>query len=182
MDLLQNDHRSLGKRVYPFTVVVLVLCCCFFHDCKKGEYFNFCSVWCPAVLENVFGIAEAKTLPCRVDIPREQGWRAVETWVNLEVASSLCWTSHWAVRHRSDLCGPLRPPYVGCAALNEACVAVPRHAAWLGSFCTVSCIWCCRLILSLVWFVLLLLLLLYPWGKECNEMFSLSRRWNPLCA
>lgn len=38
---------------------------------KGNKYFNLCSVWLPAVLENIFCIAKAKTLACLVDIPRE---------------------------------------------------------------------------------------------------------------
>ena len=158
--------------MYLFTVGLF-----FFHDCRKRKYFNLCSVWCPAVLENIFCFARAKTLACLIGVPREQGWHAVETWVSLEVASSLCQTTDRAVAQHSDLCGPLHPSQVGFAAVAQFCAALPRHAAWPWSLCHL-----CELILSLFRFVLLLLLLL-GW-KEHYEMVSLrvSGSWNPFCA
>lgn len=145
--------------------IFLLLCLLFSHDCRKRKNFNLWSVWYPAVLENIFCMAKAVSLACHLDIPREQGWRAVETWDSLEAA---CWTGHWAVTEHNDLFGSLHPPLVGFAALAHISAAFPRHAAaWPWSLRH-----CCELVLSLFWFVLLLLLLSNSAGKEHDEMFS----------
>lgn len=143
----------------------------FSHDCRKRKDFNLWSVWCPAVLESIFWIAKVVSLACHTDIPREQGWRAVETWDGLEAA---CWSGHWAATQHNDLCGPLSLPRWALLPLLTLVLLFPDTLTMV----TVALLWTCPQLVLVCPFVVATVK--FSRERAWWDVLGVSGSWNPI--